>query len=54
MSNQARSSPPDDHDGIVERSLRLRDELLRSSSQEDGARLRLAAALEEVVAANSE
>lgn len=41
----------DDHDGIVQRSLRLFCELLRPAPQDDGARLSLRAALKEVIPA---
>lgn len=38
-----------DHDGIVQRSLRLLCELFCSAPQDDGARLRLRTALKEVI-----
>lgn len=41
----------DDHDGVVQRSLRLLGELLGSAPQDDGARLRLGAAFKQVVPA---
>ena len=38
-----------DHDGVVQRSLRLLRELFRSAPQDDGARLRPRTALQEVI-----
>lgn len=43
--------PADDHDGVVQGALRLLRELLGSTSEDDGARLGLRAALEKVIPA---
>lgn len=43
--------PAHDHDGVMQRAVRLLHELLGTASQDDGARLGLRAALEEVVPA---
>ena len=40
-----------DHDGVVQGALCLLHELLRPAAQQDGARLGLGAALEEVIPA---
>lgn len=43
-----------DHDGIMQRSLRLLCELFRPAPQDDGARLCLRAAFEEVIPADTD